>query len=81
MYSAQLALCSDGCDLVRFRFALRTLSKGLQGPQNSVALLLNGEPVLQRGVLYQGYWPESLTALPSPQAQAAIAEYVQCSIV
>lgn len=50
MYSAELALCSDRCDTSSFRFALRTLSKGLEGPQGTVALLLNGEPLLQTGV-------------------------------
>ncbi|CAK9016935.1 unnamed protein product [Durusdinium trenchii] len=75
MYTAQLALCDSTCDRVTFHFALRWLSKSeSHGPKEEVTLLLNGEPVFQSGVLYQGYWPESLIALPGPLALEELRE-------
>ncbi|CAE7452999.1 unnamed protein product, partial [Symbiodinium sp. CCMP2456] len=75
LHMAKLSLCSSTrstCgDSVDFKFALRMISRTaepLQGPKGEVALLLNGEALLQSGVLYQAYWPESLITPPSEEA-------------
>ncbi|CAJ1365737.1 unnamed protein product [Effrenium voratum] len=69
LYVAELALCRrSACDEATFRFGLRWLSKSHGQGQEEVALLLNGEALLQNGVLYQGYWPQSLIAPPGPEA-------------
>ncbi|WP_415629903.1 DUF2804 family protein [Nocardioides dubius] len=58
-----------GEDRVTSYAALRTLGVG-QDPQGRSRLLLNGEPVLQAGLLDQGYWPDGLLTAPHDDALA-----------
>eukprot|EP00928_Gymnodinium_smaydae_P056707 TRINITY_DN40033_c0_g1_i1.p1 TRINITY_DN40033_c0_g1~~TRINITY_DN40033_c0_g1_i1.p1 ORF type:complete len:825 (-),score=133.42 TRINITY_DN40033_c0_g1_i1:40-2514(-) len=61
LYNAQISL-DDDTDVVTQHFAQRhvTVVDGL--------MHLNGVPIFMHGVLYQGYWPESLLTPPSHQA-------------
>jgi len=52
----------EALDSVRSYTGLRSVSR------DGKRLLLNGEPVFQRLVLDQGYWPESLMTAPSDDA-------------
>eukprot|EP00930_Biecheleria_cincta_P003538 TRINITY_DN104477_c0_g1_i1.p1 TRINITY_DN104477_c0_g1~~TRINITY_DN104477_c0_g1_i1.p1 ORF type:complete len:712 (+),score=61.76 TRINITY_DN104477_c0_g1_i1:131-2137(+) len=57
LYRAVIAL-GGSSDVVSRRFAHRTLE--VRGGQ----VALNGKPIFMHGVLYQGYWPESLLTPP-----------------
>ena len=61
LYEAHLVL-DGGADTVVQHFARRVVAR--EGDR----VLLNGEPIFTHGVLYQGYWPESLLTPPSEQA-------------
>lgn len=49
-------------DMVQSRIGFRTITT--EGDQ----ILLNGQPIVLRMALDQGYWPESMLALPSDEA-------------
>ncbi|WP_299518726.1 glycoside hydrolase family 2 protein [uncultured Serinicoccus sp.] len=71
LYRLHLELLDTGgevLDEVESYAGLRTLA--LDGHR----ILLNGEPVFQRLVLDQGYWPESLMTAPSEEALVADIE-------
>jgi len=59
MYEAVLSL-DGGADIVVCSFAYRELAV------KEGRVLLNGLPIFMHGVLYQGYWPESLLTPPGP---------------
>ncbi|CAE8710085.1 unnamed protein product [Polarella glacialis] len=85
LHTAVLVLCGvDGVcgDSVEIKFGLRWLSKSRvegAGPKGEVDLLLNGKRILQHGVLYQAYWPESLIAPPSHEALADDLRHIKAS--
>jgi len=58
-------------DTVRSRVGFRTISTA--GDQ----ILLNGKPIVLRMALDQGYWPESLLALPSDDAARREIEWLR----
>lgn len=59
----EVTVSVDGRDRVQHVFGRRTIAaKGGR-------VLLNGDPLFMHGVLYQGYWPQSLTTPPSETAE------------
>lgn len=61
LYDAHIVL-DGGTDSVTQHFARRHIA--LVGGR----VQLNGVPIFMHGVLYQGYWPESLLTAPTPRA-------------
>ncbi|MCR4999461.1 MAG: glycoside hydrolase family 2 [Lachnospiraceae bacterium] len=69
LYDIDVVLTTDvGVDRVHSYFALRTFSLEKQPGEDFPRICLNHEPIYQRGVLDQGYWPESMLTPPSDEA-------------
>lgn len=69
LYEADVVFTTDtGKDQVHSYFAFRTFSLETQPGESFPRICLNHEPIYQRGVLDQGYWPESLLTPPSDEA-------------
>ena len=62
---------ADGGDAVDTYFGLRSVATG------DACVLLNGEPLVQRLVLDQGYFPDSLLTAPTPDALRRDIEIAQ----
>lgn len=75
LYDLTLTLRQDGevIDQVESYFGLRTVS--IQGR----AILLNGEPVFQRLVLDQGFYPDGIWTAPSDEALRKDIEMAQAA--
>lgn len=56
-----------GTDQVTSYFAFRSAQVAADG-NGTMRFFLNGEPLLLRGVLDQGYWPDGLMTAPSDEA-------------
>ncbi len=67
LYELSLRLVRDGDPIDHAQSYAGLRAVGIRGRQ----LLLNGEPVFQRLVLDQGYWPDTLTTSPSDDALVA----------
>lgn len=69
LYDLQLELSENGqvCDCVKSYFGLRSFGSGAD-KKGIPRLLLNGKPYFQRGLLDQGYWPESGLTPPGEEA-------------
>jgi len=69
LYDLQLDVTRDGhlCDSVQSYFGMRSFGIG-KDETGLPRLLLNGQPYFQRGLLDQGYWPESGMTPPSDEA-------------
>ncbi|MEW6235980.1 MAG: sugar-binding domain-containing protein [Candidatus Omnitrophota bacterium] len=75
LYDLTLTLEKDGkpIDAVRSYFGLRTVS--IEGR----AILINGEPVFQRLVLDQGFYPDGIWTAPSEEALRSDIELSQAA--
>lgn len=62
-----------GEDRVESYFAMRELSVG-RDERGTARFFLNGEPYFVNGAVYQGYWPDGLSAAPSDDAIRADIE-------
>lgn len=64
LYDAEISLCRDGrvVDHVRTYFGMRSIEL------RNGKILLNHQPLYQRLILDQGYWPETLLTPPSDKA-------------
>ncbi len=71
LYDLTITLAgADGTELDQVRCYAGLRSVGIDGD----AVLINGEPVFQRLVLDQGYWPDTLMTAPSDEAIVADIE-------
>lgn len=78
LYEAHISLSGGGggaynVDVASRRFARRNLSVA------DGRVHLNGRPLFMHGVLYQGYWPESLLTPPSDAALEADLRAIQAA--
>ncbi len=69
LYTLHIELTKAGeiCDKVESYFGMRSFSIG-NDSKGLPRILLNGKPYFQRGLLDQGYWPESGLTPPSDEA-------------
>lgn len=69
LYPLEIQLTTDaGVDLVKSYFALRIFTLEHCDGETFPRICLNHKPIYQRGVLDQGYWPESMLTPPSDEA-------------
>lgn len=69
LYDIEITLSSEeGEDRIASYFALRSFTLEHVGEEEFPRICLNHQPLYQRGVLDQGYWPESLLTPPDDEA-------------
>ncbi len=69
LYGLKIRLSDeDGGDEVRSYFAVRTFTLEQQAGEDFPRVCLNHQPLFQKGVLDQGYWPDGLLTSPSDAA-------------
>lgn len=71
LYGLKVSIRYNGkiIDSIKSYVGIRTISVG-PGIGGKTQILLNGKPLFERGLLYQGYWPGGLYTPPGDRAMA-----------
>ena len=67
LYNLRVSLDGKDSDSVYSYFAMRKVSLG-KDTQDRTCILLNNKPLLQIGMLDQGYWPDGIYTAPTDEA-------------